>query len=115
MQVCIDCYKKAYSRAIATAQKLLNTELSDRDRTIIYRLLASAFYKTGKLTEALDYVNRGLAIDSQNYMLLYHRAIIYYSLQKKDLAIAYIDSAVTLIPNEDLRESLLQLKQQLSN
>ena len=111
LQVFIDGYNKESStKVIKTAQKLLNCQLSDRDRVIIYRVLGSVSYKTGKHHEALDYVNRGLAIDPQNEMLLYHRAVIYYLLSEKDIAIANIDLAVASITNEDLRETLLQLR-----
>ncbi len=44
-------------------------------------------------------------------MLLYHRANIYYLLQKKQPAIADIESALAQTDNEDIRELLSQLRQ----
>ena len=111
LKTLIDCNDKAYNKAVKSGEKLLNSELSKSDRTIVYRVLCFASYRTEKLDRALEYANQGLAIAPDNYMLLYHRAIVYQLLHQYEQAIANFDLALANNPDEDLREGIYKLKQ----
>ena len=113
LQTLINCNDRAYERALKSGRELLNSELIQCDRAIVYRLLCWASYRKGKLDQALEYADRGLAIAPDDYMLLYHRAIIYQLLNKYEQAIANFDLALANNPDEDLRESIYKLKQRL--
>ena len=98
-----------------SAEKLLCQNLDDKNQVLAYRLLAFALYHAGMLSKALKYADFGLAMSPDNYMLLYHRAKIYYQLQKYELAIADCKLALATVVNEDLRQDILQLRKQCLN
>lgn len=116
LRLFLDCHQNSYdpvnyNQVIKSAKKLLYSELSLDNQIIIDRILASCLYRKGDLDEALDFANRGLAIDPHNYMLLFHRMKIYQLFNKYNEAILDGELALENVSNEYIRELILQLRQ----
>ncbi|MEL6927988.1 MAG: M50 family metallopeptidase [Cyanobacteria bacterium J06600_6] len=120
LDLCIDYYRPSYdslryTKIIQSAKKLLLQDTDSENKVMLYRLLASTSYQIGKLAEALEYANSGLAIAPDNSMLLYHRAKIYARTQKYEQTVIDLESVLTTVVNEDLRQDILHLRKQCLN
>ena len=74
-----------------------NFTLSDK----YYNKLADIYRRLSKPSDALVYINKALAIDPNNIILISKKAVIYADLQNESLAMSAISDAIKLKPTEE--------------
>lgn len=111
--VSVACARGAYRQAAKSARKLLKMDLPQDQQLRLYWLLCIALCNMRQLQDALSYANQGLAIDSHDYRLRWHRAVVYQMLGQLDQAKTDIEIALENAPDQQSSEQLQRWLSQL--
>jgi len=79
----------------ANAVNEFHAEVNARPSALAYANLGAAYMKQGKNNLALDAFKKGEDLDSRNTTLNYNITALYSILDKNDLALIYLDKALT--------------------
>lgn len=96
-------YMQAYAESLEKEKKYKSViallESGDYSEKRMYRSyisLSNAFYAIEKYEEAMNFINKALALNSQNTYIFYLKSKIYYAMEKYAEAEKEIDTAVVM-------------------
>jgi tetratricopeptide (TPR) repeat protein len=108
LRVAIAHSKRAPQQAIKLGLPLLDVGLAPADQLILYRHLCICYMRLNQGATALDYANRGLAIDPQDHLMHWHRASLYLAQGQRPAAETEIQLALDNAPDEERRQEIHQ-------
>jgi tetratricopeptide (TPR) repeat protein len=108
LRVAIAYIKRTPRQAIKLGLPLLDVGLLPADQLILYRHLCVCYMRLNQGATALDYANRGLAIDPNDHLLHWHRAGLYLLQGQHPAAEMEIQIALDNAPDEDRRQEIHQ-------
>jgi tetratricopeptide (TPR) repeat protein len=108
LRVAIAHSKSAPQQIIKLGLPLLEAGLPSADQLSLYRYLCVGYMRLGRGSTALDYANRGLALDPQDHLLHWHRASLYLAQGQLPAAEVEIQVALANSPDEADRQEIHQ-------
>lgn len=72
----------------------------DKDNPFVYEGLGLFYIAKGDPKKALDYLNRGIRLNSKSFNAYNRRSTVYYDLKKYDLALKDCQSAIEISPED---------------
>ncbi len=82
------------------AEKLFEDDLCQRELPYYFREKGRFYFQMGKLSIALNYLNKAISIDSKDYFALYYRGRIYEALDELKLALKDMEKILEYVPHD---------------
>lgn len=108
LQMAIAYRNQGPQKALKLGLPLLDADLTPPEQLTLYRQLCVCYMGLNQRGPALDYANRGLALEPQDYLLHWHRASLYLANRQHPAAATEIQIALDNAPDEESRQEIDQ-------